>query len=272
VAHDVFISRSSKDKVVADAICANLEAHGIRCWIAPRDITPGAAWGDAIVTAIGQSRCMVVVLSSGSNDSTEVPREVRLGIDKGLVVVPFRIEDVSPSGNLEYSLSTLHWLDALTPPLEQHLGQLVKTITPLLHAHQDAPSDPMDAGAASAPREPERPLTSRRPTRVVVFNDTSSLTHLLSGTIEVECDGRYLGSLRRHEYIETAVEEGEHRLSLRHRDAKFWESTHTVAIRGDAAYLKVFATTKADAVEIVSELPTFFQRKFRRAASGGDGS
>jgi hypothetical protein len=44
--HDVFISYSSLDKAVADAACAALEAYGIRCWIAPRDIVPGKEWGE----------------------------------------------------------------------------------------------------------------------------------------------------------------------------------------------------------------------------------
>ena len=43
MAHDVFISYSSKDKPVADAACATFEAAGMRCWIAPRDVPPGAA-------------------------------------------------------------------------------------------------------------------------------------------------------------------------------------------------------------------------------------
>jgi hypothetical protein len=38
MAHDVFISYSSKDKPVADAVCAGPEGRGIRCWVAPRDI------------------------------------------------------------------------------------------------------------------------------------------------------------------------------------------------------------------------------------------
>lgn len=38
---DIFISYSSQDKPTADAACAVLEAAGIRCWIAPRDIMPG---------------------------------------------------------------------------------------------------------------------------------------------------------------------------------------------------------------------------------------
>ena len=50
--HDVFISYSSKDKNVADAVCAVLERNGIRCWVAPRDVIPGIVWGTAIVGAI----------------------------------------------------------------------------------------------------------------------------------------------------------------------------------------------------------------------------
>ena len=53
MAHDVFISYSSKDKAVADAVCAGLEGRGIACWMAPRDIVPGVDWGAAIIDAIG---------------------------------------------------------------------------------------------------------------------------------------------------------------------------------------------------------------------------
>jgi hypothetical protein len=40
----IFISHPSKDRATADAICAHLESAGIHCWIAPRDIEPGATW------------------------------------------------------------------------------------------------------------------------------------------------------------------------------------------------------------------------------------
>jgi hypothetical protein len=56
MAHDVFISYSSRDKPTADAVCAALESHGIRCWIAPRDVLPGMEWGEAIVNAIHDSK------------------------------------------------------------------------------------------------------------------------------------------------------------------------------------------------------------------------
>ena len=40
VNHDIIISDSTLDKPITDAVCAGLEARGIRCWIAPRDILP----------------------------------------------------------------------------------------------------------------------------------------------------------------------------------------------------------------------------------------
>ena len=49
---DAFISYSSKDKAIADAAVATLEAKGIRCWVAPRDITPGKEWSESIIEGI----------------------------------------------------------------------------------------------------------------------------------------------------------------------------------------------------------------------------
>ncbi len=121
MAHDVFISHSARDKPYADGVCAKLESRGIRCWIAPRDIRPGMSWGTAIVEAIDAARVMLLLFSSHANGSPQVSREVERAVSKGLVVVPVRVENVKPSGDLEYFLGTPHWLDAITPPFERHL-------------------------------------------------------------------------------------------------------------------------------------------------------
>jgi hypothetical protein len=90
MAHEVFISYSSKDKPVADAICSGVESRGMRGWMAPRDILPGATWGEAIVNAIRESKVMVLVLSSSSNESVQVLREVERAVNKGVIILPFR--------------------------------------------------------------------------------------------------------------------------------------------------------------------------------------
>jgi hypothetical protein len=128
MAHDVFVSYSNKDKPVADAVVAGLEKSGIRCWVAPRDITPGRSWGDAIISAIEASRFMVIILSGNSNQSKQVIREVERAVANNVIIIPFRIENIDPTGAMAYFLSTEHWLDAITPPLERHMEKLQSTL------------------------------------------------------------------------------------------------------------------------------------------------
>jgi hypothetical protein len=137
MSHDVFISYSSKDKNAANAVCAVLERNGIRCWIAPRDVTPGMVWGSEIVGAINGAKIMVLVFSGAANTSPQIEREVERAISKGIPVIPFRIEDIQPSDSLEYFISASHWLDAFTEPLEQHLEKLAKVVRQILEAKQE---------------------------------------------------------------------------------------------------------------------------------------
>jgi hypothetical protein len=155
--HDVFVSYSSQDKNWADAACAVLEHHRVRCWIAPRDITPGDEWGAAIVKGIHDSRIMVLIFSGHANDSGQVRREVERAISQGMNVLPVRIEDVRPEGAMEYALGNMHWLDAFTPPVKQQMEVLARSVQTLLGREvEPAPAPAAAKPAAVAPvRSPE---------------------------------------------------------------------------------------------------------------------
>lgn len=127
MAHDIFISYSQADKAVADAVCHRMEAAGIRCWIAPRDAAPGSTWDDAVVSAIKATKILVVIFSKAANDSRDVNDELMAAIKAGATIIPFRIEDVQPTGGMDLHLSRVHWLDALTPPLESHIDRLIES-------------------------------------------------------------------------------------------------------------------------------------------------
>jgi TPR repeat protein len=162
--HDVFISYSSDDKTVAESVCLSLEARGIRCWIAPRDIKLGADWSGALVEAIHQCQVMVLIYSANANHSKQVKREVERAVFHDKVLIPLRIEDVPPSRELEYFISTAHWMDAHPPPLNPHLERLAKSIQSLLHlkgrpeqASGGPPPGKSDGSAQSlAPSRPAR--------------------------------------------------------------------------------------------------------------------
>jgi hypothetical protein len=132
MAHDVFISYANEDKTIADAVCANLEQRGIRCWIAPRDVSPGVYYAQAIITAIKESRAMALIFSVNANRSQHVVREAEQAVRAGIPIIPFRIDTSSPAEMLSYYIGPNHWLDAVTLPVEAHIQRLGDAIESLL--------------------------------------------------------------------------------------------------------------------------------------------
>ncbi|WP_244457038.1 toll/interleukin-1 receptor domain-containing protein [Roseomonas fluvialis] len=164
--HDVFLSYASADRAAADAVCAALEARGIRCWIAPRDVPAGADWGEAILTAIGRAHAMVLVLSRHTAGSVHVRNEVVTAVSQSLALVPVRIEDCQPGGALRLHLAGSHWLNVFPPPIDQHADVLAAGVRIALAADATieiprAQAAAMVAAArAAAPRQdgaPPRP-------------------------------------------------------------------------------------------------------------------
>jgi Tol biopolymer transport system component len=126
---DVFVSYSSKDKAVADAVVTSLEMNGIRCWYAPRDIEPSDDWGRAISSAIENSRVFLLIFSDNSNRSQRVLDELNVAISQELTILPFRIENLEPDGAMRLHLSSRHWLDAYDPSWDKYIKELVITVS-----------------------------------------------------------------------------------------------------------------------------------------------
>jgi TolB-like protein len=124
----VFISYASKDVAVADAAVAALERHGVTCWIAPRDVKPGALYAEAIVQAISSARAVVLVLSANSVGSAHVGKEVERASSKRRPAIALRIDDAPLSPALEYFLSESHWIDARAGGMDAALSKLIDAI------------------------------------------------------------------------------------------------------------------------------------------------
>jgi outer membrane protein OmpA-like peptidoglycan-associated protein len=153
--HDVFISYSSKDKLIADATLAVLEQNAIRCWIAPRDITPGMNWGASVMEAINHARIMVLVFSENANKSQQIEREIERAVHRAITIIPMRIANITPEKSLEYFLSSQHWFDAFPPPPEKHLQKLAETVRSVLALQYEGRASEelrTDAGAAQQDR------------------------------------------------------------------------------------------------------------------------
>jgi hypothetical protein len=141
---DIFISFPHQNEIAAMAACLALEDAGYGCWIAPRDIIPGHDWSESIIDAISASKLMVLIFSNHANLSPQVKREVERAVNRNIPIIPFRVENIPPSKSLEYFISTQHWLNAFTPPLEKHLRKLIHAANSFLANHSPRPEKKAD--------------------------------------------------------------------------------------------------------------------------------
>jgi TolB-like protein/Tfp pilus assembly protein PilF len=127
-AHTVFLSYASRDSAVALKVCEALEHAGMTCWIAPRDVTPGAFYADEIVHAIDAAKALVLILSQNAAASPHVLREVERATSKRHPLVSLRIDHAPLPAGLEYFLNTSHWLDASECEIAPVLPKLVAAV------------------------------------------------------------------------------------------------------------------------------------------------
>lgn len=132
---DVFISYATADRLFADIICSRLETENLKCWIAPRDMTPGQDWSRALVDAINSASVLVVVLSSQTSRSKHVPREVDQADRNGKVIIPICVEDCELSGQLAYYLEGLHAIRSKTR--QESVDELVRAVQTALNGPQE---------------------------------------------------------------------------------------------------------------------------------------
>ena len=125
--HDVFISYSSKDKQIADALVHYLEEQKIRCWIAPRDIMGGAEYADVIVEAIESTSVALVLFSETAQESQWVRSEVNRAMSFGKVIIPVKISDVMPEKGMGLYLGDKHWVD-IFPDVEANFCKVLPAI------------------------------------------------------------------------------------------------------------------------------------------------
>ena len=131
---DVFISYEHESKSIADNICAVLESKGVRCWYAPRDV-----YGDyatSIVEAIEHCKVFILILNHSSSESPHVLNEVEMAykriLNGEITIIPFKVDEGILSKAMEYYVKRLHWIDAVSAPLEKSILELYQKLVPIL--------------------------------------------------------------------------------------------------------------------------------------------
>ena len=137
----VFISYSSKEYAEATKVCIFLESKGIKCWMAPRNITPGASYASQIVSAINECSALVLLASQDSNDSGHVSNEISIAFDKKKTIIPFRLKEFDFSDEFIYFLGRKHWINAFEN-FDKGLDLLLHTLIPILDSKEIIQEEP----------------------------------------------------------------------------------------------------------------------------------
>ena len=152
---EVFISYSTKDTEIAFALLETFESYGLDCWIAPRNIPKGAQWAEEIDNAIQNARVFVVIVSSHSVESRQVPKEIALAVSSCESIFPFRIDDTGLQGTFRYYLSDYQFTDA-TSDAKQKMIELAEVICSSL-------GKPIPEKKPVSEEEPEKKPVSEEP-------------------------------------------------------------------------------------------------------------
>ena len=138
MARDIFVCHSTEDRAVARAIVASLEASSVSCWIAPRDVVPGADYAESIVAGIAAAKAMVLVFSQQANQSPHVSREVERAASRRLPIIPYRVDGTPPAQSLNYFIGSVEWFDATAGDPASHAGAFAEAVRTQLYGAPDA--------------------------------------------------------------------------------------------------------------------------------------
>ncbi len=146
MAGHVFISHGSEDRDQAAELCGFVEARGVKCWIAPRDVRPGTDYSEELQHAIEGCAAFVVLVTEPANTSPYVRAETEMAFSNSKPIFPVRLSDIKPAAGLAFFLKIRHWTDAYGSGRAASLERLAQELETL--------SGPAPAPAASAPPSP----------------------------------------------------------------------------------------------------------------------
>ncbi len=155
---EVFISYSTKDITPAETVRNILEQNGLSCWMAPRDIPGGSNYTKEIPVAIRNCKVFVLILSTNSQNSHWVLKEVDAAVNAGKIILPFMLENFDLNDEFNFLLTGAQRYLAYQQKAEtvQALVNRVRAIVQMNTPPVATQETPVETPVA-APAEPVQP-------------------------------------------------------------------------------------------------------------------
>ncbi|HIZ04014.1 MAG TPA: toll/interleukin-1 receptor domain-containing protein [Candidatus Borkfalkia avistercoris] len=179
----IFVSHArTADGEKADEIVAYLEAHGLKCFIAPRDIPGGKPYASELVSAIKEAEVVLLIGTPAVNESEHILNEIEIAINNKKTILHFVVQDYVPSDDLVYYISRKQKVIALDGDYKKFLPTLENELRLLLGIPKEAESASADAnkytvfqylsdrGIMINPADQHRNVSFRSDTFVTMFS------------------------------------------------------------------------------------------------------
>ena len=185
MAKQVFISHSSKDRDMAEAIYQYLTSQGIQCWMDIHDIRKGIPYAREIMRGIDGSDLLVVVYSRNVNNSEDILNEIDQFHTARKTIIPFLTDETPFSREVDYYLKRRQWITAYNNYRSQ-LPALRDAIAELLHLQLEQPTSRQ---SGSLPNDIGKPTqggtTSRSTFDVVLYSAGAAKLQVVKAVKEV---------------------------------------------------------------------------------------
>src|ERR1700739_4055723 len=127
----VFVCCATEDAAAGEAVRANLENNGLKCFLRNSGLAPVQSSGNRVSEAIREAELFLLILSQQSNRSPEIRQQLETAAHFQLPLVTFRIEPVQPADDLSYFLWEKHFVDGFEGGLDAHIPALLQQVKAL---------------------------------------------------------------------------------------------------------------------------------------------
>lgn len=151
---EIFISYSTIDTTQAETVRNILENNGFSCWMAPRDIPGGSNYTKEIPIAIRNCKVFLLVLSTHSQSSHWVLKELDAAVNNAKVILPFMVEEFDLNDEFNFLLSGTQRYTAY-----QKKADAIESLINRVRAIVDADRRPEETTQDEIPQENQKQPT-----------------------------------------------------------------------------------------------------------------
>ncbi len=150
MAGEIFISYRRADQAWAQMLHTQLRAEGVEAWY-DAQVGPGQDWRIATAEALEASQIFVLLFSANAAQSSDIAKELAAATLEKKLIIPVRLENISPKGAFLYELASRNWVNAFENT-EAKLSELAKGLAYLVKTGaRDESVLPFDRSAGDRP-------------------------------------------------------------------------------------------------------------------------